>query len=316
MEMRINVLRSAVPGLALLLSCGCAANLEGLSARLRSQEWGEAVAEVRGDRAMESHLAALILEEDARQGGDRAPGIVAVLAAASGPGEDALERMAAGEDPLARLAWVALHRSGPLSDRRLGALLEDRSSDVRAAAAAAWGRRLEPRRLERMLLDKDPRVRAVAATWIGGRHGDAETARLLAEALRLDPDPAVRAAVARRGDALGGRALDLLRDASRDDNMGVRHAAMKGLAALGTGEAVALLEDLAAGPMDESTVVAAAHLAGIGSEEGRRRFAEALSAVQGRTRPGTCWRRSGTRRPSPPSHGSSPTPTRPRSSRR
>jgi HEAT repeat protein len=71
--------------------------------------------------------------------------------------------------------------------------------------------------------------------------------------------------------------LDALRDALEDENMGVRLAALRGLGALGSGEALELLRDAIAGPMSESVVVAAAELAGLGEADGRARFDEALA---------------------------------------
>jgi hypothetical protein len=108
---------------------------------------------------------------------------------------------------------------------------------------------------------------------------DGEISTWLREALRLDPDAKVRAAAARLGSALGGKgkALDALRDALEDENMGVRLAALRGLGGIGSGEALELLRDQVAGPLNETAVVAAAELARLGEKPGRERIEAALA---------------------------------------
>jgi HEAT repeat protein len=201
--------------------------------------------------------------------------VVSFLASSGKPGREALERLASGGGPVARLAEIALARSFSPSEGELDAFLADGSSDVRAAAVEAFLRRLSRERLERLALDIDPRVRVAAVNGLS-REGFEGSARLLVDALRKDPDSKVRAAAAGSGSALGKSGLDALRGALGDPNMGVVHAALRGLATLGTPEALALVEDRMKGPMRETAVVAAAALAKAGRESGRRRMAEAL----------------------------------------
>jgi HEAT repeat protein len=60
--------------------------------------------------------------------------------------------------------------------------------------------------------------------------------------------------------------------------MGVRLAALRGLGGIGTGEALELLRDQVAGPLNETAVVAAAELARLGEKPGRERIEAALAA--------------------------------------
>ena len=260
---------------AALLALGCAPNISRLRAHVAGDAFDQALEEARGDRDLEDHLAALILEKDAVERPSNRLATVRFLAASSAPGKRALERMEKREGSIAALAAIGLSRSSRPSGGDLDSYLEDLSSDVRAYAASTWARKLDVERLRRLALDKDPRVRNAAVAALGARRGDDE-AGLLVEVLRLDPDPAVRSAAARSGKSLGRRAFEVLRSALDDRSEGVRHAALAGLAGLGSADAIALLEDRIAGAMDESGVVAAARLAAIGSKKGAARFEEAL----------------------------------------
>ncbi len=260
-----------------LATIGCTPNLKGLVDHLGKGSHDLAVAQVTGDPEMEEHLAALILQMEAVQSPDSAYDITGTLAASGRPGVEALKRLSSQKlGPVSTMAQIRLDRLSLPREARLNKLLKDDSSDVRACAASTWARRMDKAPLLRLFMDTDPRVRLAAVSSLGNSGDKKGTSKVLLETLRLDPDPRVRSAAARRGKALGAGALDALRDALADDNMGVRHGAMFGLSALGTREALALLEDLVMGPMDESVVVAAAQLARAGSKRGRSRFMEAL----------------------------------------
>jgi HEAT repeat protein len=268
--------------LALAATAGCAPSITHLEKHLDADRYADAVAEVVGDEKMEAELAALVIERAAADPPTSAADLIGALASSGAPGKRALERIAeSADDPLESLARVALRRgSPPRSAAERAAFLEHASSDVRAAAAAAWSRKLGRKRLHELLLDHDPRVRRAAVIGLVEHVPDKEVSSWLREALRLDPDPRVRSAAARLGRALGdrGKGLDALRDALADANMGVRLAALRGLGAIGEGEAVELLRDALAGPLSESAVVAAAELTRLGEPDGRARFDEALEA--------------------------------------
>jgi HEAT repeat protein len=265
---------------ALWLVCGCAPSISNLEAHLVASRYADAVAEVTGDPALEAELAALVIERSTAADAASCAELINALAASGSPGRRALSRIAErGEEIPRRLAQIALDRGAPpraAAERKR--FLEHASSDVRAAAAAAWARELDRARLHALLLDLDPRVRRAAVTGLREHTPDREVAAWLRETLRLDPDPLVRAAAARLGEALGGRgkAIDALRGALDDENMGVRLAALRGLGQIGEGEARAMLEDRIVGPLSETVVVAAAELARLGDATGRDRFDEAL----------------------------------------
>jgi len=261
--------------LLLLLLAGCGPSTAGLRSNLAKGSFDMAVAEAQGDPELEDHLAAIVLERDAVENPSGAYELVTFLAASGAPGRRSLKVLEGGEGIGATLAWIALNRSSRPRGGKLSRLISDDSWDVRAYAASTWARKLDPQRLRELVLDKDPRVRraAVFALAAAGREKDAE---LLAETLRLDPDPAVRMAIARKGEVLGKGALESLRDALEDESPGVGNAALVGLSRLGNDDATTILEDIASGRLDERAVVAAAALRSIGSETGARRFDEAL----------------------------------------
>jgi HEAT repeat protein len=262
----------------LVAALGCAPSIEHLERHLDASNYDRAVAAASGDPALETELAALVIEHAAAAGSDPAA-LVSALAAAGAPGKRALDRIVErGVEPAGSLARIALERRRAPRGPELKRFLAHASSDVRAAAASAWARELGFERLEALALDPEPRVRSAAVGALAALEESKRAAALLRETLRLDPDPRVRAAAARQGPALGKRALESLRDALGDENMGVRHGALRGLGKLGTTEARALIEDRIAGPIDETVVVAAAELARLGSEAGRQRFDEALAA--------------------------------------
>lgn len=273
-----RTLASVACAAAVAAAIGCAPSIENLERHLDANAYDQAVAAVAGDPALETELAALVVEHAAAAGNDAAA-LVGALAAAGAPGQRALERMVEGNvEPARSLAWIALNRRRPPRGPELKRYLAHGSSDVRAAAAGAWAGKLGFERLEALALDPEPRVRSAAVAAVASLEESKRGAALLRETLRLDPDPRVRAVAANQGPALGSRALDALRDALGDENMGVRHAVLRGLGKLGSAEARALIEDRVAGPIDETVVVAAAELARLGSKLGAERFAAALES--------------------------------------
>lgn len=261
---------------AALWSAACAESTRALKLHVDAGRYGEAVDRVEGDPEMEADLAAVVLEHAASTGVKVGEAIQA-LSAGQKSGRRALGRLekeARGD--AAKLAKIALiGRDAPDKDTILR-FLDDESSDVRTAAAQAWCDSLDANLLKRLLLDIDPRVRLSAVKGLARFEGTQGTDLLLKEALRLDPDPKVRSEAARNGKALGSDALYSLKIALGDESMGVRLDAVSGLAASGDPEALRVVEDLARGALDETAVAAAAELARLGSESGRKRLDEAL----------------------------------------
>lgn len=259
-----------------IVASGCAPSLAGLQRLLDASDAKGALASVEGDFARENALAALILER-AAAAGESPLDAVRALAATGRDGRRFLERLAEGKAaPAAALARIALDRRRPPGDDELEALLADPSADVRAYAVSSWDDEIDSGRLAGLVLDLDPRVRADAVRALG-RRGEERFEGLLREAARLDPDLRVRSEAARSGRALGGDAVDVLRELLGGDEPGVAQAALLGLGDVGSEEAMALLEERALGPLDETAVVAAAELARTGSKKGRARLLEALA---------------------------------------
>ncbi|MCK9463151.1 MAG: HEAT repeat domain-containing protein [Proteobacteria bacterium] len=275
-------LRGRTTGLLTLLvstaiaASGCAPSLAGLTRLLDASDAKGALASVEGDFARENALAALILKR-AAAAGESPLDAVRALAATGRDGRRFLEQLAKGKSaPAAALARIALDRRRPPGDDELEALLADPSADVRAYAVSSWDDEIDSGRLAGLVLDLDPRVRADAVRALG-RRGEERFESLLREAARLDPDLRVRSEAARSGRALGGDAVDILRELLGGDDPGVAQAALLGLGDVGSEEAMALLEERALGPLDETAVVAAAELARTGSKKGRARLLEALA---------------------------------------
>lgn len=254
---------------------GCGPSTFSMRSHLAKDSFELALDEARGDPDLEDHLAAIILEKEAVENPRSAYDNVRFLAASGNAGRRSLEEMEGGEGIPALLAWIGLRRSRVPGGDDLEKLLAAESWDVRAYAVSSWARRIDAGPLRKLAVDADPRIRLAAITALGAA-GSEEDAELLAEALRVDPDPAVRMAAARNGKALGPRAFEVLRAALEDERIGVRNAAFIGLSRLGNEDAVALLEGRISGELDESGVIAAACLSATGSAKGRERFEDAL----------------------------------------
>lgn len=257
---------------------GCASQSRRFLDLVQKSRWEEAVERAKKDPKAAEGLAVAVIEDRAASGHDTA-NLVTILAGAGREGRAALARLEESRDEtVSDLAFVAAHRRSAPSDERVRQLLSHTSSDVRAAAATAWSAQLDPRTAASLLRDIDPRVRRAGVLGlIESDEVDAEqVSSLLTDLLRRDPSAQVRAAAARRGDALGADALSKLLRATEEENLGVRLAALTGLAALKSQDALDILRDAAAAPFDEKTVAAAAELARLGDPLGVQRMNEAL----------------------------------------
>ncbi len=267
-----------VPALAAVLAvAGCGPAVGPMDRLLAAGDHAAALALARGDAALEEELAARLLERAAAADEkNAAAGLVQDLAGTRA-GRRALDRLAdGGARPAADLARIALKRGCRPGSGELDRWLADDHSQVRAAAARAFGGRLETDELCGLLLDADPGVRLAAVSALAGRGDEPEASAALREAGLRDPDPLIRSAVVRAGRALGDDTLEALRRALGDRAPGVRYAALWGLGELGSEEAVSLVADRAAGPVDQSSVVALTELSRLGIAPGPARFKEAL----------------------------------------
>jgi HEAT repeat protein len=275
----MNPRRESIAGawLVAVVAAACGPAIGPLERHLDADDHGAALALAQGDRDLERELAALLLERAAAANADHAAAGLVQDLAGSRAGRRALQRLAAGDArPAAELARIALERGRRPGSKDLGRWLADDHSVIRAAAARAFGGRLATPELAALLLDPDPGVRLAAVSALAGRDGEPASGAALREALLRDPDPLVRAAVARCGRSLGADALEALRRALGDRALGVRFAALWGLGELGTKDAISLIADRAAGPIDQSAVVALAELSRLGLGPGPDRFVEAL----------------------------------------
>jgi HEAT repeat protein len=263
--------------LVAIVAAACGPARGPLERHLDAGEHAAALALAQGDRDLERELAAVLLERATAANADHAAAGLVQDLSGSRAGRRALERLADGPArPAADLARIALERCGRPGSRDLARWLADDHSTVRAAAARAFGGRLGTDGLSALLLDPDPGVRLAAVSSLAGRGDEPEVAGALREVLVRDPDALVRSAAARTGRVLGEPALEALRRALGDRAPGVRFAALWGLGELGSAEAVSLIADRAAGPLDQSAVVALAELSRLGIAPGPDRFAEAL----------------------------------------
>ncbi len=275
---RTDLLAAAVTAALSFCVLGCASQSKGYLRLVQDERWTEAVAKTEQSPRPAAALAVAIIEDRAAAGHATAS-LVTILAGAGREGRSALARLEDNADEtVADLAFVAAHRRSAPPKKIVRRLVSHTSSDVRAAAAAAWNDELEPDLAALLLLDIDPRVRLAGVSAVAESDGvaSAKAAELLSDRLRRDPSPQVRAAAARRGDALGPGALSQLLRAAEDESLGVQLAAMSGLAALNSHNAVDVLRDAATAPFDEKTVTAAAELAGLGIALGAERMREAL----------------------------------------
>lgn len=163
---------------------------------------------------------------------------------------DVAELVAADDDKVAAAAAAALLTAHPQAPRVIVDLLRSEDPEARAIAVDGIGRKAgEHARgdLVPMLSDPDPRVRREAIGAVARFADGSELERLVAMA-RGDKDGSVRAR-ALRGIASrrAGGHVDLARQAAADRFLGARFAAVDLLARDGSPEALAALDQLAAG---------------------------------------------------------------------
>lgn len=256
---------------------GCAPAMDDIARHLDRGAFADALRATDGDPERQTELAAAIVERAVRAG-TRPSDLVAALGSDGAAGRRALARLAEnGTDATALLAELALAGRTPPRGAALERFLTDGSGSVRAKAAQMWNTRLEPDRLLRLLLDTDPRVRAAAAAGLVRFAAEPDVETALCQALRLDPEPQVRASIARQGAIFRDGALLLLKDALHDESLGVRLAALGGLASIGDPTGRIIVGEIANGPLEEMAVAAAAELARLGDPQGRDRLADALA---------------------------------------
>jgi len=275
-ETDVFLSRLQIAVVLVVLFSGCASTVTNLEKHLDADAFNLALDDARGDAHMEAYLASLIIAREAQRDFRFASPLVSFLAAHGRIGKHVLKQMASSTGPVARMAWIALHRSFVPSAKKLDDLFNGPASDVRAAAAGAWFRDLTKERLIKLAVDKDPDVRRYAILGLGMLPCNTEAAAVLKDTLRLDPDAQVRSAAARSGPKLGSDAIDALRSALHDSNQGVIHSAILGLSKINSIDAKAILTDLLSGPMEPVTVLAAAALSGLNDQNGQARFKEAL----------------------------------------
>jgi HEAT repeat protein/ATP/ADP translocase len=171
-------------------------------------------------------------------------------------------------DPDPRVRRVAAEVLGTLRNRELviplRAALDDPDAGVRASSVRALGRLGDPlalSNLEQRLTDTDASVRLAAV--YGTRALDGAPQAL--EPLLDDPDPAVRAeaAVALLGGDGPGRATDVLRKMSSDEDPDQRRAAIRALRQCRSAEAGRLVAGSLEDPLPPVRATAAAALADI-----------------------------------------------------
>ncbi|MCP4676709.1 MAG: hypothetical protein GY854_14595 [Deltaproteobacteria bacterium] len=270
--------RTALSLWMMLMALGCAPSIAQLERHLDANRFDRAVETAADSPAMQVELAALILERAAKDEA-RTSEMITILKGAGKPGKRALQRLVDdSEDGVVRQAEVALHRYSPPEGKDLALYLEHDSSDVRERAARKWYSEMDAATLEMLLVDRDPRVRRWAAKGLCRFNGAHGTDALLRDALRLDPDSKVRAEAARCGKCLGRDALLVLKAALDDKNLGVRLAVIQGLSETGDENALTIVEERAAGPIDEMTVAAAAELSRLGNPLGKERLDAALES--------------------------------------
>jgi HEAT repeat protein len=269
--------------LCLALPMGCAPSLSQFDAPLDSADYQAAVALTMGRPDKQIALAARMLERTAKYG-VRTFELEEVLFRSGTPGKQALKRLASdGDNPAGRLAAVLRLRNRAPSKRNLEKYLRDESSDVRAAAARSWTNHIDTDTLIALLLDFDPRVRRSAVIGLARQEASAEIQALLRDTLQRDPDPKVRAEVAKRGASLGSRSVIALKEALIDENLGVRLVALRGLVETGDETALLIVREYAEAPLDDMAVAAAAELSRSGDPLGLERL---LAGLESR-RPGT-----------------------------
>lgn len=177
-------------------------------------------------------VAGLLLEREARSDdGERRRAAILQLSLAGTAGEPGLIRLAEAEGvgPSRLAALEVLARRGSESARlSLRALADHEDPAVLAAAILGMDPALDRDLLLEHLRAPSAEVRRAAARALSPRD-DADVLRALAEAARVDPDPAVRAAAVGSLALAGPAGVDALRERLGDPMSSVRLAAVGAL---------------------------------------------------------------------------------------
>lgn len=248
-------------------------HFEGL---IHSHDYKKAALEAGSDPGAQQALAAALLVQAIEKGID-INGNIDVLVSAGSMGKQALKRLCRNAAPpashhacIARM-WRCLPRKATLDQ-----YLKSDYGDVRGRAARKWAHKFDKKTLLSLLEDIEPKVRRASVEALR-QHDDPEVSASLRNTLLRDPVPIVRSAAAKSGPALGPEALLALKSALRDENLGVRLAALQGLAEIPSPAAADILENTAHGPIDELAATAIMELLRRGDEKAKPRL-EALLA--------------------------------------
>ncbi len=232
---------------------------EKLRARKRP-EAGEALREIAGATVVRAALA------PDRPTRDAAFSALGTLGEQAPPLYERILRR--GEAPARSRAAEGLLRSEDDSGVDvLRRALRSPDGEIRAAGVSWLAVEGKWKRIRPFLLDLDSGVRAAAARSYASARLRAETVLALREALRLDPEPAVRAAAARALSRTPS-AVDALVAALGDRSLGVRAAALSALAAVRGPVALSRIERIASGEATAEGTAAAAALASMGEPRG------------------------------------------------
>lgn len=259
----------------LITLVSCARAPAHLRTVLQAGKYKEAADLVAGNPALATMLAAMILERAATTDAQRFYALER-LSAAGEVGLSSLKLLASEGDETGRAARVALKRYDAPAAQTIAACLADASADVRRMCAYVWHPFLTEDDLKILLVDSDPTVRLYAVRGLAILPVDNRRAGVFVDVLLRDPSLKVRMEAARRGDLLGDEAILLLKDRLSDDRLGMRLAAVAGIATIGTAAARDLLMSVASAPLDEVALSAAAALVESGEPAGKRRILAAL----------------------------------------
>ena len=266
---------------AFLFCTACGPPIAPLKNATQKGYYDVALTYARGNRDLEVYLATAVVERAAADSAMPKPFVLA-LAPENRWQRDALDRLRNDTDNVqaAQLARIVRHRNARFSHNPARALLVDSEfSDVRALAATTLAHNLDRKTLHELVRDINGTVRGAAVAALCRLTVSAKTEKLLAERLRKDPLPHVRATAARCGVALGANGAQLLKTTIINDaNSGVQQAAMKGLLTIAGQKEVAWLTRYSDGPMTLSRVHAAAELAHLNLPQGKSRLRNALGA--------------------------------------
>jgi HEAT repeat protein len=262
-----------------ILLGGCTSTSERLRNLIDENRYTDAATIAADDSAVAVELSAIVLERAARseEHMDRA---LKSLSAAGRSGQAALKQLSRGDAVSARAARIAYDRFDKPSDETLALCNKDPHPLVRWWCVSAWVQFMSDEMMTELLSDMDPEVRLFALRGLAALPAEPTRAPLFVDALRLDPDEKVRAEAALHGDLLGDDALLLLKDRLSDQHLGIRTAAVSGIARINTEAACALLTSVAGRQGDQVALRAQAELAGLGNATGRTLLLQRLDDEQ------------------------------------